>query len=59
MVIENDLIRIFKVSIFQAMGSSTVVRHERQEVRSTDSPRVEGSTHVGGKFSALIQLWQI
>ena len=25
------------------MGSSTGVRHERQEVSSTDSPKVEGS----------------
>ena len=45
------------------MGSSTGVRHERQEVRtgerherqevsSTDSPRVEGSTPVRGIFFA-------
>ena len=29
--IEHDYIRIIKVSVFQAMGSSTGVRHERQE----------------------------
>ena len=45
-------IRIIKVSIFQAMGSSTVVRHERQKVSSTDSPRVEGSSPVRGSFFA-------
>ena len=28
------------------MGSSTGVRHERQEVNSTDSPRVEGSSPI-------------
>ena len=32
------------------MGSSTGVRHERQEVSSTDNPRVEGSTPVRGSF---------
>ena len=32
------------------MGSSTGVRHERQEVSSTISPRVEGSNPVRGKF---------
>ena len=55
--------RIIKVSVFQEMGSSTVVRHERQEMSSTVSPRVEGSTPVRGKFFAeffsLIQFWQI
>ena len=35
--IKHDYIRIFKVSVFQAMGSSTVVRHDRQEVSSTQS----------------------
>ena len=40
------------MSVFQAMGSSTGVRHERQEVSSTVSPRVEGSNPVGGKFFA-------
>ena len=40
--IEHDYIRIIKVSVFQEMGSSTVVRHERQEVSSTISPRVGG-----------------
>ena len=34
------------------MGSSTVVRHERQEVSSTVSPRVEGSSPVRGNFLA-------
>ena len=34
------------------MGSSTVVRHESQEVSSTVSPRVEGSSPIGGKFFA-------
>ena len=34
------------------MGSSTGVRHERQEVSSTVSPRVEGSTPVRGNFFA-------
>ena len=37
--IEHDYIRIIKVSVFQEMGSSTVVRHERQVVSSTVSPR--------------------
>ena len=32
------------------MGSSTGVRHERQEVSSTDSPRVEGSSPVRSSF---------
>ena len=45
------------------MGSSTGVRYERQEVSSTVSPRVEGSSPVRGKFFAeffsLIQFWQI
>ena len=45
------------------MGSSTGVRHERQEVSSTVSPTVEGSTPVGGNFFAkyfsLMQFWQI
>ena len=44
------------------MGSSTVVRHERQEVSSIVSPRDEGSSPVRGKFFAqffsLIQFWQ-
>ena len=48
--IEHGYIRIIKVSVFQAMGSSTGVRHERQEVSSTVSPRVSGSTPVRGKF---------
>ena len=34
------------------MGSSTGVRHERQEVSSTVSPRVKGSSPVRGKFFA-------
>ena len=34
------------------MGSSTGVRHERQEVSSTDNPRVEGSSPVEGSFFA-------
>ena len=56
--------RIIKVSVFQEMGSSTVVRNERQEVSSTDSPRVEGSSPVRGScfllnLFALIQFWQI
>ena len=32
------------------MGSSTGVRHERQEVSSTVSPRVESSSPVRGNF---------
>ena len=36
--IEHEDIRIIKVSVFQAMGSSTGVRHERQGVSSTVSP---------------------
>ena len=32
------------------MGSNTGVRRERQEVSSTDSPRVEGSSPVTGCF---------
>ena len=48
--IDHDYIRIIKVSVFQAMGSSTRVRHERQEMSSTVSPRVEGSTPVRGVF---------
>ena len=38
------------------MGSSTGVKHERQEVSSTDNPRVEGSTPVrgGGFFAEFI-----
>ena len=46
--------RIIKVSVIQEMGSSTGVRHERQEVSSTVSPRVNGSTPVRGKFFADI-----
>ena len=61
--IKHDYIRIIKVSVIQEMGSSTVVRHERQEVSSTVSPRVEGSTPVKGNFFAdffiLTQFWQI
>ena len=34
------------------MGSSTDVRHERQEMSSTVSPRVEGLTPVRGNFFA-------
>ena len=45
---EHDYIRIIKVSVFQAMRSSTVVRHGRQEVSS--SPRVEGSSPVKVSF---------
>ena len=48
--IEHDYIRTIKVSVFQAMGSSTGERHE--EVSSTVSPRVEGSTPVRGNFFA-------
>ena len=33
--IEHDYIMIIKVSVFQAMGPSTGVRHERQEMIST------------------------
>ena len=56
-----DYIGIIKASVFQAMGSSTVVRHE---IRSEQhSPRVESSSPVRGKFFAeffsLIQFWQI
>ena len=47
--IEHDDIRIIKVSVFQEMGSSTVVRCERQEV---SNPRVKGSSPVRGKFFA-------
>ena len=36
------------------MGSNTGVRHERQEVSSTDSPRVEGL--VRGNFFAVFFL---
>ena len=57
--IEHDYIRIIKDSVFQAMGSSTGVGHERQEVSSTVSSmveavssRVEGSNPVRGKFFA-------
>ena len=50
--IEHDYIRIIKVSVFQEMVSSTGVRHERQEVSSTDSYRVEGSSPVRGRFFA-------
>ena len=61
--IEYGYIRIIKVSLFQEMGSSTVVRHERQEMSSTASPRVKGSTPVRGNFLAeffsLKQFWQI
>ena len=61
--IEHGYIRIVKVSVLQAMGSSTVVRHERQEMSSTVSPRVGGSNPVRGNFFAefilLIQFWQI
>ena len=46
---------IIIVSVFQAMGSSTGVRHERKEVSSTDSPRVEGSSPVrGSSFAEFI-----
>ena len=31
------------------MESSTGVRHERQEVSSTDNPRVKGSTPLRGR----------
>ena len=34
------------------MGSSTGVRHERQEVSSTDNPRVKGSNPATGNFFA-------
>ena len=52
--IEHGYIRIIKVSVFQAMGSSTVV--------NTDSPWVEGSSPGRGSFLllnlfALIQFW--
>ena len=61
--IEHDYIRIIKVSVFQEMGSSTGVRHERQEVSSTVSPMVEDSTPARSNFFAdffsLIQFWQI
>ena len=58
-LIEHDYIRIIEVTVFQGMGSSTGVRHERQEV---SSPRVEGSSPVRGSFFllnlfALIQFW--
>ena len=41
------------------MGSSTGVRHERQEVSSTVSPRVESSNPVSFllNFFSLIQFW--
>ena len=48
--IEHDFIRTIKVLVFQAMRSSTVVWHERQEVSSTVSPRFKGSRPVRGKF---------
>ena len=51
-VTESIRIRIIKVTVFQAMGSRTVVRHERQEVSSTDSPGVDGSNPVRGSFFA-------
>ena len=54
--IEHDYIWIIKVTVFQAMGSSTGVRHERQEVSSTDSPKVEGSNLVTGSFFCWIYL---
>ena len=42
------------------MGSSTGAIHERQEMSSTVSPRVEGSSPVRGKFFAeLFSLIQI
>ena len=54
--IEHDYIMIIKVLDFQAMASSTVVRHERQEVSSTDYPRVGGSSPVRGNFFAVFFL---
>ena len=62
--IEHDYIRIIKVSVLQEMGSSTVVKHERQEVISTVCPRVESSSPIRGKFfadffSALIQFLNV
>ena len=36
------------------MGSSTVVRHERQEVSSTVTPRVKGSSPIRYKFFAQL-----
>ena len=46
----TKLKKVYISNIFQAMGSSTGVRHERQEVSSTDSPRVEGLSPVRGSF---------
>ena len=41
---------IIKVSVFQAIGSSTGVRPERQEVSNIDSLRVKSSSPVRGSF---------
>ena len=60
--IEHDYIRIIKVSVFQAMGSSTGVRHEGQEVSSTVlGSRVQLLLEVSFLliFFSLIQFWQI
>ena len=48
--LEHGYIRIIKVSVFQAIGCSIGVRHERQGVSSTDSPRAEGSSIVRCSF---------
>ena len=39
------------------MGSGTGVRQERQEVSSTDSPRVKGSIPVRGSFLFAEIIW--
>ena len=49
-LIENDHKRIIKVSVFQAMGSSTVGKAWEQEVSTTDSTRVKGSSPVEVSF---------
>ena len=48
-LIEHDYIGIIKVSVFQAMGSSTVARHERRS-EHYNSSRVKGSSPVRGSF---------
>ena len=44
--IEHDYIRIFKVSVFQAMGNVTVGKAKSEH----NSPRFAGSTPVRGNF---------
>ena len=45
----HDYSKVIKVSVFQEIGISTVARH-REEVITTDSSMVEGSSPVRVSF---------